>query len=89
MDRQTDGQMDKQTNKQKSPVFYRTASPSEPLPCFLSLQSTIVQSRATVIADHILPLGDLLSPRRSVEARNASKLLKVSTKCKYHSLSAT
>ena len=31
------------------------------LPCFLSLQFTITQSRATGIADHILPLGDLLA----------------------------
>ena len=42
------------------PVFYRTLSPSGPLPCFLSLQFTIMQSRATGITDHILPLGDLL-----------------------------
>ena len=34
-------------------------SPSGPLPCFPSLQFTITQSRATGIADHILPLGDL------------------------------
>ena len=32
-----------------------------PLPCFLSLQLTIMQSRATGITDHILPLGDWLS----------------------------
>ena len=43
-----------------SPVFYRTFSPSGPLPCFLSLQFTIMQSRAKCIADHILPLGNLL-----------------------------
>ena len=42
------------------PVFYRTSSPSGPLPCFPSLRFTITQSRATGIADHILPLGDLL-----------------------------
>ena len=30
-------------------------------PCFLSLHITIMQSRATGIADHILPLGDLFS----------------------------
>ena len=44
-------------------MFYRTSCPSwssGPLPCFLSLQFTIIQSRATGIADHILPLGDLL-----------------------------
>ena len=41
-------------------MFYRTSSPSGPLPCFFSLQFTIMQSRATGIADHILPLGDLL-----------------------------
>ena len=44
-----------------APVFYRTSSPSGPLPCFPLLQFTITQSRATGIADHILPLGDLLS----------------------------
>ena len=49
---------DKRTNK-SPPVFYRTSSPSGPLPCFPSLQLTIRQSRATGIADHILPLGDL------------------------------
>ena len=42
------------------PVFCRTSSPSGLLPCFPSLQFTITQSRATGIADHILPLGDLL-----------------------------
>ena len=41
------------------PVFYRILSPLVPLPCFLSLYFTIMQSRATGIADHILPLGDL------------------------------
>ena len=51
---QTDG-------RTKVPVFYRTSSPSGPLPCFPSLQFTITQSRATGIADHILPLGNLFS----------------------------
>ena len=36
-----------------------------PLPCFPSLKFTIKQSMATGIADHILPLGDLLSNRLS------------------------
>ena len=54
-----DGQTDKWANK-SPPVFYRTSSPSGPLPCFLSVQFTIMQSRAKGIADHILPLGDLL-----------------------------
>ena len=54
--------MDGGSNKQKSPVFYRTLSPSGPLPC-LSFQFTTMQSRATGIADHILPLGDLLDLR--------------------------
>ena len=58
-DERTDGRTNKQTNK-SPPVFYRTSSPSGPLPCFLSLQITIMQIRATGIADHILPLGDLL-----------------------------
>ena len=53
MDRQPAGW----TNK-SPPVFYRTLSPSGPLPC-LSFQFTTMQSRATGIADHILPLGDL------------------------------
>ena len=55
----------KQTNRQTNespPVFYRTSSPLGPLPCFPSLQFTITQSRATGIADHILPLGDLFRP---------------------------
>ena len=34
---------------------------SRVLPCFHSLQFTIMQSRATGIADHLLPLGDLFS----------------------------
>ena len=49
-DRRTDGQI--------FPVFYRTSSPSGPLPCSPSLEFIIMQSRATGIADHILPLGD-------------------------------
>ena len=39
-------------------MFYRTSSPSGPLPCYRSLTNTNIQSRATGIADHILPLGD-------------------------------
>ena len=46
------------------PVFYRTSSPSGPLPC-LSFQFTTMQSRATGIADHILPLGDLFRLERA------------------------
>ena len=42
----------------KSPVFYRTSSPLGLLPC-LSFRFTIMQSRATGIADQILPLDDL------------------------------
>ena len=45
-----------------SPVFYRTLFPLEPLPCFLSLQLIIMQSRVKEIMqsnDHIFPLGDL------------------------------
>ena len=38
---------------------YRTSSPSGPLPC-LSFRVTTMRSRATGIADHVLPLGDLL-----------------------------
>ena len=54
-----DKRMDRRTNK-SPPVFYRTSSPSRPLPCFLLLQFKIMESRATGIADHILPLGNLL-----------------------------
>ena len=64
MDRRMDGQTDRKMDRRmdKSPlVFYRTLSPSVPLPCFLSLRFTAMQSRATGIGDHILPLGDLLS----------------------------
>ena len=46
---QTSNWMDGQTNE---------CPPSGPLPCFLSLQFSIIQSRATGIADHILPLGN-------------------------------
>ena len=60
MDGRTDGRTDGRMNEQKSRVFYRTLTPSGLLPCFPSLQFTIMQSRATAIADHILPLGDLL-----------------------------
>ena len=41
-------------------MFYRTSSPSAPLPC-LSFQLSTKQSRASGIADHILPLGDWFS----------------------------
>ena len=63
MDKLTDERTNEQTNKQTNespPVFYRTLSPSGPLPCFLSLKFTIMQSRAKGIADHILPLGEWL-----------------------------
>ena len=50
--------MDGRTNE-SPPVFYRTLSPLGPLPCFLSLQFIIMQSRAKGIADHMLSLGDL------------------------------
>ena len=55
--------MDKHTDEwneeQKSPCVLQDFVPFGPLPCFLSLQFTIMLSRATGIADHILPLGDL------------------------------
>ena len=56
----TNGRTGGRTDGQIPPEFYRTSSPLGPLPCFLSLQLKIMQSRATGIADHILPLGDLL-----------------------------
>ena len=43
------------------PVFYRTLSPSGPLPRFPSLKLSVMQNRATPIAEHILPLGDWFS----------------------------
>ena len=43
------------------PVFYRTLSPLGPLPCLPSPTFTYTQSRATGVADHILPLGDWFS----------------------------
>ena len=55
----TDGQTDEQTNKSPS-VFYRTSSTLGWLPCYLSPTITNIHSRATGIADHILPLGDWL-----------------------------
>ena len=58
--RGTDRCTDRLMDRKIPPVFYRTLSPLGPLPCFLSLHFTIMQSRATGIADHILPLGDLL-----------------------------
>ena len=51
--------MDGRTHE-SPPVFYRTSSSLGPLPCFPLLQLTITQSRATGIAVHILPLGDLV-----------------------------
>ena len=54
-----DGWMSGQTNE-SPPVCDRTSSPSGPLPC-LSFRFTTMQSRATGIADYILPLGDLLN----------------------------
>ena len=41
-------------------MFYRTSCPSGPLPCYPSPTITNRHSRATGIADHILPLGDWL-----------------------------
>ena len=57
--------MNERTNERTNespPVFYRTFSPLGPLPCFLSLQFIIMQSRVKEIMqsnDHIFPLGDL------------------------------
>ena len=54
----TDGQTNERTNK-SHPVFYRTSSPSGPLPCYPSPTIPYIHIRAMGIADHILPLGDL------------------------------
>ena len=59
------GWTDRRTNK-SPPVFYRTSSPSGPLPCYPSPTITNIQSRATGIADHILPLGDWFTAFYSV-----------------------
>ena len=51
-----------------APMFYRTLFPSRPLLSFPSLNITIMQSRATGITDHLLPLGnrfDNISPANS------------------------
>ena len=53
------GGTDGRTNE-SPPVFYGTLSPLGPLPCFLSFRYTTMQSRALGIADHLLPLGNLL-----------------------------
>ena len=76
MDRWTDGQtsgklahtdfksvlsdLSGRTNE-SPPVFYRTSSPSGLLPCTPSFKFIIVQSRATGITDHILPMGNWFS----------------------------
>ena len=39
-------------NRRFSPVFYRTASPSEPLPCSLSIPLHSLLSRARVSLSH-------------------------------------
>merc|ERR1711911_198216 len=54
---QTEGRTDGRTNE-SPPVFYKTLSPSGPVPCYPSPTITNIRSRATGIADHILPLGD-------------------------------
>ena len=46
---------------------------SGPLPC-LSFQFTIMQSRATGIADHVLPLGDLFFFRTKIFVRERFQL---------------
>ena len=67
-----DRRTDRQTNK-SPPVSYRTLSLSGPLPC-LSFQFTIMQSRATGIADHVLPLGDLFFFRTKIFVRERFQL---------------
>ena len=67
-----DGWTNERANKSPS-VFYRTLSPSGPLPC-LSFQITTMQSRATGIADHVLPLGDLFFFRTKIFVRERFQL---------------
>ena len=47
-----------QAGQTKVPLCSIGLSPLGPLPCFLSLEFLIMQSRATGISDHILHLGD-------------------------------
>ena len=56
-----DGWIDDRGMNESPPVFNSILSPFGPLPCFLTYRFTTMQSRATGITDHILPLGDLLS----------------------------
>ena len=42
-------------------LLYRTSSPLEPLPCFLSLTNTIIHIRVTGIGDRILTMGNWLN----------------------------
>ena len=56
-----EGRTNRWTNRRtKVPCVLQDFAPLRPLPCFPSLQFAIMQSRATGIADHTLPLGDLL-----------------------------
>ena len=70
-----DGQTDERTNI-SHPVFYRIVSPAGALPCFLSLQFAIMQSRATGITDHILTLGDCLKHNMRTKRREKKCQLK-------------
>ena len=59
----TNKRMNEQTDERtKVPLCSTGLRPlRRPLPCFLSLRFTIIQSRVMGITDHILPLGDLLT----------------------------
>ena len=67
MDGRTNGRMDGRTGI--PPVFYRTSSPSGPLPCFhsnlhtnhLSTKATKQLKQGKGTDDHILPVGDWFS----------------------------
>ena len=70
----------------KVPLFYMTLFPSGPLPRFLSLQLKIMQSRATGITEHILPLGNLLisglfAPFLVLGGRNGKEKMNKNTFC--------
>ena len=52
------------------PVFYRTSSPLGPLSCFRSVRKKY-REQGKGIADHILPLGDLLDTQIGLKARSS------------------
>ena len=59
----SESKIDNQTDRldvQIPPVFYRTLSPSGPLPCSLQKLPSSVTQQGKGTDDHLLPLGDWL-----------------------------